>query len=112
MRRWRHRRRPGRVGVPAPDPEALMSTEPVALEDVLVTERELWQDGPPHELFMRLRAECPIHWTERLSEYPEEAGFWSVTRADDVHEVSRDWQTYSSATGVTAITNAIMPVDL
>ena len=26
------------------------------LENVLVTERELWQDGPPHELFKELRA--------------------------------------------------------
>ncbi len=80
---------------------------------MLVTERELWPDGPPHELFKRLRAECPVHWTARMTEYPEEAGYWSVTTADDVHEVSHDWATYSSELGgVTALTNAILPLDL
>jgi cholest-4-en-3-one 26-monooxygenase len=83
------------------------------LEDVLVNERENWLDGPPHDLFKRMRAECPVHWTERISEYPEEAGFWSVTLADDVHAVSRDWETYSSERGgITSLTNAVMPLDL
>src|SRR5215210_1959554 len=86
--------------------------EHIPLEDVLVTERPLWQDGPPHALFKELRARCPVHWTERMTEYPEEDGYWSVTTADDVHAVSRDWETYSSATGITALTNAIMPVEL
>ena len=96
-----------------PDPEAPASVDATSLEDVLVTEREVWQDGPPHELFKRLRAECPVHWTSRISEYPEEAGFWSVTAADDVHAVSHDWRTYSSELGgVTALTDAIMPLEL
>ncbi len=29
---------------------------------------------------------CPVHWTSRITEYPEEAGYWSVTTADDVHD--------------------------
>jgi cytochrome P450 len=82
------------------------------LDEVLVTEREHWQDGPPHELFGRLREQCPVHWTSRITEYPDEAGFWSVTTADDVHEVSRDWETYSSATGITGLTHAIIPLEL
>lgn len=54
-----------------------------------------------------------MHWTSRITEYPDEAGFWSVATADDVHAVSRDWQTYSSELGgVTALTNAIMPLEL
>jgi cytochrome P450 len=70
-------------------------------------------DGPPHEMFKRLRAECPVHWTERITEYPGEAGYWSVTRADDVHAVSRDWETYSSERGgITALTDAVMPLEL
>ncbi len=89
-----------------------MAADTTPLQDLLVTERELWKDGPPHAVFERLRTECPVHWTERISEYPQEAGFWSVTTADDVHEVSRDWQTYSSATGITALTDAILPLEL
>ena len=49
----------------------------------------------------------------RITEYPEEDGFWSVTTADDVHAVSRDWETYSSERGgITALTNAILPLEL
>ena len=84
----------------------------VGLENVLVGERELWRDGPPHALFKRLRAECPVHWTERVTEYPNEAGFWSVTRAEDIHTVSRDWRTYSSELGgITAVTEGF-PLEL
>jgi cytochrome P450 len=83
-----------------------------SLPEVLVTERELWLDGPPHELFAKLRSECPIHWTSRIGEYPNEPGYWSVTRADDIHTVSRDWQTYSSELGgVTAVTD-VFPLEL
>jgi cytochrome P450 len=83
-----------------------------ALETLRVADREHWLDGPPHALFADLRARCPVHWTSGISEYPEEDGFWSVTRADDVHEVSRDWQTYSSANGITAVRHAVMPLEL
>jgi cholest-4-en-3-one 26-monooxygenase len=83
------------------------------LEETLVASRERWEDGPPHELFHRLRSECPVHWSSEIPDYPEEDGFWSVTLADDVHAVSRDWQTYSSERGgITALTNAIMPLEL
>ncbi len=89
-----------------------MSTTSRDLEHVLVSERELWLDGPPHELFARLRSECPVHWTAGITEYPDEAGYWSVTRAQDIHAVSRDWQTYSSELGgITAATD-VFPLEL
>ena len=61
-------------------------------------EPSLWEDGPPHELFTRLRREAPAHWSP-LEQYPEEAGFWSLTRAADLRAVSLDWQTFSSYVG-------------
>jgi cholest-4-en-3-one 26-monooxygenase len=83
------------------------------LDQVLVGAPENWEDGPPHELFRRLRAECPIHWTSHIPDFPKEAGYWSVTLADDVHTVSRDWQTYSSELGgITAITDSVLPLEL
>ncbi|HXC23344.1 MAG TPA: cytochrome P450 [Solirubrobacteraceae bacterium] len=89
-----------------------MAATETKLEDQLVLERELWEEGPPHALFKELRQGCPVHWTKEISEFPEEGGFWSVTSADDVHAVSRDWQTYSSeAGGVTAV-SAIFPLEL
>jgi cytochrome P450 len=90
-----------------------VSQETAKLDEILVGDRERWQDGPPHELFKQLRGQCPVHWSSRISDYPEEEGFWSVTTADDVHAVSHDWQTYSSERGgITALTNAIMPLEL
>jgi cytochrome P450 len=83
-----------------------------SLESVLVGERERWQDGPPHELFARLRDECPVHWTSRITEYPSEAGYWSVTTAEDIHEVSRDWQTYSSELGGVTAVSEVFPIEL
>jgi cholest-4-en-3-one 26-monooxygenase len=85
----------------------------VPLDETLVTTRDKWEDGPPHELFKELRGKCPVHWSEEIPDYPEEDGYWSVTLADDVHAVSRDWRTYSSERGgITALTNAVMPLEL
>jgi cholest-4-en-3-one 26-monooxygenase len=48
-----------------------------------------------------------------MQEFPEEAGYWSVTTAEGVYEVSRDWQTYSSERGgITAVTNSVLPLEL
>src|SRR6201987_6115166 len=82
------------------------------LENVLVGEREHWLDGPPHELFKRLRGEYPVHFTGHLTEFPEEKGYWSVTLADDVHTVSRDFRTYSSELGGVTAVSAVFPIEL
>ncbi|MHB8234463.1 MAG: cytochrome P450 [Solirubrobacteraceae bacterium] len=81
------------------------------LQNTLLAEKDLWADGPPHAVFKQMRGQCPIHWTERVSDYPDERGFWSVTTAEDIHAVSRDWRTYSSAQGVTAVSE-VFPVEL
>ncbi len=81
------------------------------IRNVEVTDEELWQDGPPHAAFKEMRAKCPVHWTQHIPEFPQETGFWSITTADDVHAVSRDWQTYSSEVG--GITAAgVLPLEL
>jgi cholest-4-en-3-one 26-monooxygenase len=81
-------------------------------EDELVLEREHWLDGPPHELFKRMRSECPVHWTPEVTEFPAARGFWSVTTADDVHKVSRDWETYSSELGGVVAIDEVFPIEL
>ena len=99
-----------------PAPPAPASAAPASrsdFDDVIVFEPEIWQEGPPHELFKQLRQSCPVHFSKHIPDYPEEAGFWSVTTADDVYTVSRDWQTYSSERGgITAVTDSVMPVEL
>jgi cholest-4-en-3-one 26-monooxygenase len=83
------------------------------LQEIDVIARDRWPDGPPHELFRELRARCPVHFSKEITEYPGEAGFWSITTADDVHAVSRDWETFSSEVGgITALTDTIMPLQL
>ena len=47
-----------------------MATTGRDIESVELTERELWEDGPPHELFKQMRGECPIHWTESFERFP------------------------------------------
>jgi cholest-4-en-3-one 26-monooxygenase len=59
-----------------------------------------------------MRQGCPVHWTSHVTEFPAAAGFWSVTTADDVHTVSRDWQTYSSELGGVVAINEVFPIEL
>jgi cytochrome P450 len=101
--------RPVQEELAAKDPEALSQEELEALE---LAERPHWQDGPPHEIFKQFRGRCPVHRTDGISEYPEEDGFWSLSRAEDVKTVSHDWETYSSERGgVTGLTHAV-PLEL
>jgi cytochrome P450 len=91
-----------------------MSADPVeleemALDELLMGDRATWAEGPPNETFKRLRSECPVHWTSHVTEFPNQPGFWSVTRAEDVAQVSLDWQTFSSALGITVIES--MPLE-
>jgi cytochrome P450 len=89
-----------------------MATVGRDLKSVELAARELWEDGPPYELFKQMRGGCPIHWTEGFEELPEEAGFWSVTTAEDIHAVSRDWKTYSSEVGGITAVSRVFPIEL
>jgi cholest-4-en-3-one 26-monooxygenase len=80
--------------------------------DLNIHDRRLWSDGPPHEEFREMRAKCPVHRTDSIPEFDEEDGFWSVTRAADIREVSLDWRTYSSASGITTVSDSVIPVEL
>ena len=51
-----------------------------------------WQDH-----FARLRDEDPVH----LNELETSGRFWSVTKYEDVRAVDGNWETYSSAKGIT-----------
>ena len=68
------------------------------LNQVDLGDLDLWTDGPPHELFTRLRREAPVHWSP-LDGVPRGGGFWSLTRAEDLRRVSLDWETFSSYVG-------------
>ena len=79
---------------------------------VELADAELWEQGPPYELFAEMRSRCPVHWSGKIEQYPDEPGFWSVTTAEDVHAVSRDWETYSSELGGVTVFAEIFPLEL
>ena len=78
------------------------------LSEVDVSDLELWKDGPPHELFTRLRTEEPLHFSA-LGDFPNEAGFWSVVRYDDIRTVGRDHETFSSDRSIILVDHLAPP---
>jgi len=67
--------------------------EPVALEDVDLSDIDGFTDLRGFSQFDTLRAEDPVHWN------PEAApnkGFWAITKYDDIWTVDRDPETFTS----------------
>ena len=77
-----------------------MTTTPnlaeVDLSKVDLTDLSYFEDGPPYELFARMRSEASPHWNALTGDEP---GFWSFTKAADIAAISRDPATFSSARG-------------
>lgn len=61
--------------------------------------------GVPHEDLRRLRDTAPVSWQDEhaVGPWPAGPGFWAVTRYDDVRQVLRSPQEYSSSLGATQI---------
>ena len=59
------------------------------LDSVDLADPTVWDDGPPYGLFARMQREAPVHFSPQRN-LPDEGGFWSITRFDDVRAVSRD----------------------
>ena len=53
---------------------------------------DLFADGPPHDVFRRLRAEAPVCFLPE----PDGPGYWGVFCYDDVFEVSRHPHVFGS----------------
>ena len=81
----------------------------VDLDDVDIVDPRWFEDGPPHELFARMRKEAPIRWNK----LPDGGGFWSLTRHADVSAVSRDTETFSSyKAGIFLNPDMVNPLDM
>ena len=69
----------------------------LALDEINPANPHLFKEDRWQDHFARLRAEDPVHFNEL-----ETSGrYWSVTKFDDVRAVDGDWQTFSSARGMT-----------
>ena len=80
------------------------------IEAIDLGDISLWVNGPPHQVFDRLRREAPLHWSE-MAGWENETGFWSITRAEDVHAVSRDWESFSSERGGILAADHSVPIE-
>ena len=77
-------------GASVPDADEL------ALHEINPINAHLFQQHRWHGHFARLRAEDPVHFNELQT-----AGrYWNITKYDDVRAVDGDWQTFSSADGI------------
>jgi cytochrome P450/nitrite reductase/ring-hydroxylating ferredoxin subunit len=75
------------------------NTSQLAIDDVDLTDLEAWERAVPYEWLTLLRREAPLHWQPET----DGRGFWVFTRYDDIVQVSKDWETYSSETGGTSL---------
>ncbi len=81
----------------------------VDLQTVDLTDPKWHLDGPPQDLFARMREEAPVRWNP----LPDGSGAWSLTRRRDIAAVSRDPETFSShAGGIFLHPDQVMPLDL
>lgn len=66
--------------------------------DADITDPDTYVGGVPHATFQRLRDNDPVSW---WPEHDGGKGFWAITRYDDLLHVSRNFETFSSAQGIT-----------
>ena len=71
----------------------------MSLKDLDVSDPRMFQYDYWHELFARLREECPIHYQPDSPAGP----FWSVTRYEDIVAIERDTETFSSEPSIAII---------
>jgi len=71
----------------------------MTVSSVDLTDHDTFADQVPYEWFDVLRRTDPVHWQPER----QGRGFWAVTSHADVVTVSRDWITFSSETGASAL---------
>ncbi len=81
----------------------------VDLSTIDILDPKWFEDGPPHELFARMREEAPV----RRNATADLGEFWSLTRASDIAAVSKDSGTFSSSQeGVFTVRDLVAPLEL
>ncbi|HYF28017.1 MAG TPA: cytochrome P450 [Baekduia sp.] len=89
-----------------------MATDAPDLTAVDLADPRLWDDGPPFDVFDVLQRQAPVHFSEQAVA-PQEGGFWSITRFEDVHKVTRDFETFSSERrGIFLVDDIGVPLDI
>ena len=66
------------------------------LDDIDLTDLDVFAAGFPHATFARLRREAPVWWHAPTSHTPDGEGFWVLSRHADVLAAAGDAATFSS----------------
>ena len=63
--------------------------------------------GVPHDYFRMLRESSPVHWQPecKIPGAPQGAGYWALTRYEDVAFVSKNSELFSSERGSSVMTD-------
>jgi cytochrome P450 len=69
------------------------------LSDFDLTDLDNFADGFPHALFEIHRRQAPVWWHAPTRHTPDGEGFWSVATYDEVLQVLKEAETYSSEGG-------------
>jgi cytochrome P450/nitrite reductase/ring-hydroxylating ferredoxin subunit len=75
------------------------SLDGLALDDVDLTDLDVWERGVPYDWLALLRRDAPLHWQPEA----EGPGFWVLSRYEDVVRVAKEWETFSSELGGTSL---------
>ncbi len=69
--------------------------------EVDLTDRNLYDNGFPHEIFTSLRSEKPVKWQAFPEGFPgnHDRGFWVLSRHEDVQMVSREPELFCAFDG-------------
>jgi cholest-4-en-3-one 26-monooxygenase len=89
----------------------MTDTVAIPVDQIDLGDMDLWRDGFPHAIFERLRKEDPVHWSP-MDTWDDEPGFWSITNAQDIHEISRRWEEFSSQRGGIVVSDHGTPLEL
>ena len=71
----------------------------LALEEIDLTDPDLYATGDPHAVWRFLRENAPVFWQRQRSG----PGFWAITRYEDVRRVSREPATFISSGGTSTM---------
>jgi cytochrome P450 len=77
--------------------ENVPAADELSIDEINPLNAHLFAENRWHRYFERLRAEDPIHFNEMKAS----GRYWSVTKFDDIREIEKNWETYSSAAGIT-----------
>jgi cytochrome P450 len=87
----------------------MATAEILDIEAIDLHDPAVFADGPPNELFARMREQAPVH---RNSPSGDQDGFWSLTGYQDIVAVNKDWESFSSERrGSFLVEGGIVPKD-